>query len=153
MKHTWSVKEKPIDAYLDIEGIIDIAKRNKVDAIHPGYGFLSENIHFAKRCEEEGIVFIGPKSEHLDMFGDKVKAREQAEKAGIPVIPGSDGPAETLEAVEQFGQTNGYPIIIKASLAAAAAVCGLSDLKVKLKKHMSVQNQRQKQPLAMMKCM
>lgn len=77
---------------------------------------MSENIHFAKRCEEEGIVFIGPKSEHLDMFGDKVKAREQAEKAGIPVIPGSDGPAETLEAVEQFGQTNGYPIIIKASL-------------------------------------
>ena len=54
--------------------------------------FLSENIHFARRCEEEGIIFIGPKSEHLDMFGDKVKAREQAIKANIPVIPGTDGP-------------------------------------------------------------
>ncbi|MGD6553255.1 biotin carboxylase N-terminal domain-containing protein, partial [Xanthomonas citri pv. citri] len=89
--------KKPIDAYLDIEGIIEIAKRNGVDAIHPGYGFLSENIQFARRCEEEDIVFIGPTSAHLDMFGDKVKAREQAEKAGIPVIPGSDGPAETLK--------------------------------------------------------
>lgn len=69
------------------------------------------------------------------------------------MIPGSDGPAETLEAVEQFGQANGYPIIIKASLGGAAAVCGLSDLKVKLKKHMSVLNQRRKQPLAMMKFM
>ena len=84
--------KKPIDAYLDIEGIIEIAKNNKVDAIHPGYGFLSENIHFARRCEEEGIIFVGPESKHLDMFGDKVKARTQAELASIPVIPGSDGP-------------------------------------------------------------
>ncbi|WP_368237071.1 pyruvate carboxylase [Bacillus velezensis] len=108
--------KKPIDAYLDIEGIIEIAKRNGVDAIHPGYGFLSENIQFARRCEEEGIVFIGPTSAHLDMFGDKVKAREQAEKAGIPVIPGSDGPAETLKDVEQFAKVHGFPFIIKASL-------------------------------------
>lgn len=73
--------KKPIDAYLDIEGIIAIAKRVGVDAIHPGYGFLSENIEFAKRCEQEGIIFIGPKSEHLHMFGDKVRARTQAQKA------------------------------------------------------------------------
>ena len=64
--------KKPIDAYLDIEGIIDLAKEVQVDAIHPGYGFLSENINFARRCEEEGIIFIGPTSEHLNMFGDKV---------------------------------------------------------------------------------
>jgi pyruvate carboxylase len=108
--------KKPIDAYLDIEGIIEIAKSNNVDAIHPGYGFLSENIHFAKRCEEEGIIFIGPKSEHLDMFGDKVKARTQAKLAGIPVIPGSDGPVQSLNDVEAFVQKYGYPIIIKASL-------------------------------------
>ena len=69
-----------------------LLKNSDVDAIHPGYGFLSENIEFAKRCEEEGIIFIGPKSEHLDMFGDKVKARDQAIKANIPVIPGTDGP-------------------------------------------------------------
>ncbi|MDA1475678.1 pyruvate carboxylase [Bacillus changyiensis] len=108
--------KKPIDAYLDIEGIIEIAKRNHVDAIHPGYGFLSENIQFAKRCEEEGIIFIGPTSEHLDMFGDKVKAREQAEKAGIPVIPGSNGSVDSLHDVEHFVKQHGYPIIIKASL-------------------------------------
>ena len=108
--------KKPIDAYLDIEGIIEIAKNSDVDAIHPGYGFLSENIHFARRCEEEGIIFIGPKSEHLDMFGDKVKAREQAIKANIPVIPGSDGPVNSLEEVKIFGEKHGFPIIIKASL-------------------------------------
>ncbi|KPN13602.1 pyruvate carboxylase [Bacillus australimaris] len=108
--------KKPIDAYLDIEGIIEIAKRNDVDAIHPGYGFLSENIHFARRCEEEGIQFIGPTSQHLDMFGDKVKARDEAKKAGIPVIPGSDGPVDSVREVEKFGEEYGYPFIIKASL-------------------------------------
>ncbi|WP_077320303.1 pyruvate carboxylase [Virgibacillus proomii] len=108
--------KKPIDAYLDIEGIIALAKRVGVDAIHPGYGFLSENIQFAKRCEEEGIIFIGPTSKHLDMFGDKVKAREQAIKAGLPIIPGSDGPVHSLEEVEQFANSHGFPIIIKASL-------------------------------------
>ncbi len=108
--------KKPIDAYLDIEGIIAIAKKADVDAIHPGYGFLSENINFAKRCEEEGITFIGPQTKHLDMFGDKVKAREQAQLANIPVIPGSDGPVTSLEEVIGFGKTHGFPIIIKAAL-------------------------------------
>ncbi|RLQ95873.1 pyruvate carboxylase [Falsibacillus albus] len=108
--------KKPIDAYLDIENILEIAKRAEVDAIHPGYGFLSENLQFAKRCEEEGITFIGPKAKHLEMFGDKVKARHQAILAGLPVIPGSDGPVDDLEEIIQFGKTNGFPIIIKASL-------------------------------------
>lgn len=107
---------KPIDAYLDIEGVIELAKNVGVDAIHPGYGFLSENITFAKRCEEEGIVFIGPTSEHLNMFGDKVKARTQAVNAGLPVIPGSDGPVTSAKEVAAFGKKHGYPIIIKASL-------------------------------------
>lgn len=89
--------KKPIDAYLDIEGIIELAKKVDIDAIHPGYGFLSENIEFARRCEEEGIIFIGPTSEHLNMFGDKVKARTQALNAGLPVIPGTDGPVSSLE--------------------------------------------------------
>ena len=108
--------KKPIDAYLDIESILEIAKDANVDAIHPGYGFLSENVEFARRCEEEGIVFIGPTSKHLDMFGDKVKAREQAVLAGIPVIPGTDGPVGNLEEVEAFGDKYGYPIMIKAAL-------------------------------------
>ncbi|BAC13386.1 pyruvate carboxylase [Oceanobacillus iheyensis HTE831] len=108
--------KKPIDAYLDIEGIIELAKEVNVDAIHPGYGFLSENIQFARRCEEEGIIFIGPTSKHLSMFGDKVKAREQAVAANLPIIPGSDGPVSSLEEVQDFTQEHGYPIIIKASL-------------------------------------
>ena len=110
------VGKKPIDAYLDIEGIIKIAKEANVDAIHPGYGFLSENVAFARRCEEEGIQFIGPTSAHLDMFGDKVKARAQAISADIPVIPGTDGPVNSLEEVEAFGNKYGYPIMIKAAL-------------------------------------
>ncbi|AXI39596.1 pyruvate carboxylase [Bacillaceae bacterium ZC4] len=108
--------KKPIEAYLDIDGIIEIAKAHDVDAIHPGYGFLSENIEFARKCEEAGIIFIGPRTEHLDMFGDKVKARHQAEKAGIPVIPGSNGPVKSLGEVIQFGEEYGYPFIIKAAL-------------------------------------
>lgn len=108
--------KKPIDAYLDIEDIIETAKSVGVDAIHPGYGFLSENIHFARRCEEEGIKFIGPTSEHLNMFGDKVKARYQAVDAGIPVIPGTDGPVSDFEEVQEFGKKHGYPLMIKAAL-------------------------------------
>ncbi|WP_338652813.1 pyruvate carboxylase [Lysinibacillus sp. Y5S-8] len=108
--------KKPIDAYLDIEGIIAIAKDADVDAIHPGYGFLSENVEFARRCEEEGIVFIGPTSQHLDMFGDKVKARSQAIAAEIPVIPGTDGPVADLAEVEAFASEYGFPVMIKAAL-------------------------------------
>lgn len=108
--------KKPIDAYLDIEGILQIAKHSGADAIHPGYGFLSENVDFARRCEEEGIIFIGPTSAHLDMFGDKVKARNQAVLAGIPVIPGSDGPISSVDEAREFGRLNGYPLMIKASL-------------------------------------
>ncbi|MER1955852.1 MAG: pyruvate carboxylase [Solibacillus sp.] len=110
------VGKKPIDAYLDIEGIIVIAKDANVDAIHPGYGFLAENVQFARRCEEEGIQFIGPTSRHLDMFGDKVKAREQAIVANIPVIPGTDGPVTSLQEVQAFSETHGFPVMIKAAL-------------------------------------
>lgn len=105
----------PSDSYLNIERIIEVAKRAEVDAIHPGYGFLSENETFARRCKEEGIKFIGPRLEHLDMFGDKVKARETAIKADLPVIPGTDGPVETLDAAKSFAEEAGYPLMIKAT--------------------------------------
>ncbi|MBV7390277.1 MULTISPECIES: pyruvate carboxylase [Enterococcus] len=108
--------KKPIDAYLDIEDIIRVAKEAKADAIHPGYGFLSENLTFAQRCEEEGIIFVGPSTHHLDIFGDKIKAKTAAVEAGIPSIPGSDGPINTVEDVLLFAETNGYPIMIKAAL-------------------------------------
>ena len=103
-----------VEAYLDIEDIIRVAKEHNVDAIHPGYGFLAENAELAKRCEEEGIIFIGPHVEHLIMFGDKVNARIQAKKADIPMIPGSDGPVTTYEEVKAFAEKVGLPIMIKA---------------------------------------
>ena len=108
--------KKPIDAYLDIEDIIRVAKEAKVDAIHPGYGFLSENLEFAKRCREEGLIFVGPELHHLDIFGDKIKAKTAALEAGIPSIPGSEGPVDTIEGVLEFAESHGYPVMIKAAL-------------------------------------
>ena len=106
--------KSPTDAYLDIEDIIRIAKAHDVDAIHPGYGFLSENSDLCRRCNEEGIIFIGPRLEHLIMFGDKINARTQAQLAGIPMIPGSNGTISSVEEVRAFGEKYGYPIIVKA---------------------------------------
>ncbi|MFN8615670.1 MAG: carboxyl transferase domain-containing protein [Dehalococcoidia bacterium] len=85
-------------AYLDIARIIEVAKTSGCDAIHPGYGFLSENPEFARRCEAEGIRFVGPRAEILSLFGDKVRARELAQRAGVPVLRGSDGPVTPEEA-------------------------------------------------------
>ena len=106
--------KSPTDAYLDIEDILRIAREHDVDAIHPCYGFLSENSNLARRCAEEGITFIGPRLEHLVMFGDKLNARKQAELAGIPMIPGSQGTVNSMQEVLDFGEKAGYPIIIKA---------------------------------------
>ena len=105
----------PAESYLNIERIIEVAKRANVDAIHPGYGFLSENETFARRCNEEGITFIGPHLDHLDMFGDKVKARTTAIKANLPVIPGTDGPIENFDAAKAFAKEAGFPLMIKAT--------------------------------------
>ncbi|MDF2572285.1 MAG: purK, partial [Sporomusa sp.] len=109
-------EKSPVDAYLDIETIVRIAKKHGADAIHPGYGFLSENINLAKRCKEEDLIFIGPNIEHLSMFGDKINARAQAVAAGLPVIPGSNGPVNNVEDVKAFAEHYGYPFIIKAIL-------------------------------------
>ncbi len=108
--------KRPIEAYLDIEDIIRTAKKAGAEAIHPGYGFLSENLAFAQRCEEEGLIFIGPSTHHLDIFGDKIKAKTAAIEAGIQSIPGSDGPVNTIDDVLLFAETHGYPIMIKAAL-------------------------------------
>nr|PZN70768.1 MAG: pyruvate carboxylase [Bacillota bacterium] len=106
----------PVEAYLDIEGIIRLAREHEVDAIHPGYGFLAENAEFARRCRDAGIVFIGPDPEHLEMFGDKVAARRIAQEAGLPVLRGTEKPVSSLEEALSFAREVGYPVIIKAVL-------------------------------------
>ena len=90
--------KSPLGAYLDIPAIIDLAKRRHVDAIHPGYGFLSENAEFARACEAAGIAFIGPPSGILDQMGDKLTAKAIAHACGVPTIPGSDAPLRDAAA-------------------------------------------------------
>eukprot|EP00158_Paraphelidium_tribonemae_P007328 Partr_v1_DN28202_c1_g1_i3_m76090 putative Catalyzes a 2-step reaction, involving the ATP-dependent carboxylation of the covalently attached biotin in the first step and the transfer of the carboxyl group to pyruvate in the second (By similarity) len=106
----------PVGAYLAIDDIIKIAKDRNVDAIHPGYGFLSENARFARRCEEEGIAFVGPPSHIIEIMGDKTSARNLAAAAGVPTVPGSDGPVKSVAEVRAFAEKFGFPIIIKAAM-------------------------------------
>ena len=107
--------EEPLKPYLDIEGLIETAKLHAVDAIHPGYGFLSENVQFARRCREEGIIFIGPAPEVMEQLGDKVQAKQNAIDAGIPVIPDSNEPLDSLEIAEREAERIGFPMMIKAA--------------------------------------
>src|SRR5690242_18273377 len=105
----------PLKAYLDIPTILEIARQHEVDAIHPGYGFLSENPDFARACEAAGIVFIGPPPHVLDAMGDKTAARRNAQALGIPIVPGTDGPVSDADAATSWAEGVGYPVILKAS--------------------------------------
>lgn len=103
------------DSYLNIAAILSAAQISGADAIHPGYGFLSENAHFASMVEEHGFVFIGPTAEHITLMGDKIAAKDAVMKAGIPVVPGSDGGVDTYEDAVKVCEEMGYPVIIKAT--------------------------------------
>ena len=105
----------PVAAYLDIESIVGVAKEKGVDAIHPGYGFLSENANFARACEKEGIIFVGPRPELLDMMGDKTAARALAKRINVPVLPGTEEPITDREEALKMAKTIGFPLIIKAA--------------------------------------
>lgn len=107
-------KAHPKESYLNIDAIINIAKKCEAEAIHPGYGFLSENAEFAERCEEEGITFIGPSSKVLRISGSKVESREMMISAGVPVIPGSPA-LKSVEDAYKWAEKIGYPVAIKAS--------------------------------------
>ncbi|MBP2029139.1 pyruvate carboxylase subunit A [Methanohalophilus levihalophilus] len=102
-------------SYLNMEAILEVAKKTGAEGIHPGFGFLSENTTFAKRCEEEGVTFIGPSSEVIEQMGSKIAAREAMIKAGVPVVPGDGKPIEDYEAAQKVADNLGYPLMIKAS--------------------------------------
>lgn len=107
--------KKPIDAYLDMDDIIRVALDAGADAIHPGYGLLSENLEFATKVRAAGLIFVGPDLHHLDIFGDKIKAKAAADAAKVPGIPGTNG-AVDIEGALEFAATYGYPVMIKAAL-------------------------------------
>ena len=107
--------ESPLGAYLDIPRIIQLAKLHGADAIHPGYGFLSENGDFARACEEAGIQFIGPSSQILDMMGDKLAAKQIAIECGVATTPGTTEPLKNREEAQRLAQEFGFPVILKAA--------------------------------------
>ncbi|GLC41025.1 hypothetical protein PLESTB_000951200 [Pleodorina starrii] len=107
---------QPVSCYLDMDTIIRVAKEAEVDAIHPGYGFLSENAVFARKCAEAGIVFIGPKPETIEAMGDKTAARRAALECGVPLVPGTNQPLSSPDEAKEFATKFGYPVILKAAM-------------------------------------
>ena len=108
-------RSNPLDSYLDYEAVIQAAKDVGAEAIHPGYGFLAENATFVKRCEEEGITFIGPNADVISLLGDKIEARKAMEAAGLPVAKGSDEAVDDPQVASKLADEIGYPVIIKAA--------------------------------------
>lgn len=107
-------KADPRQSYLNIDKILEVARKAEVDAIHPGYGFLAENAEFAERCEEEGFIFVGPTPEVIRIAGSKVRSREEMKKAGVPVIPGSPK-LNSVDDAFDWAEKIGYPVAVKAS--------------------------------------
>jgi pyruvate carboxylase len=105
----------PVEAYLDVDGIVALAREKEVDAIHPGYGFLSENPALPRACEKAGIVFVGPSPRLLDLLGDKRAARRLAQDAGVPVVPGTEAPVSNPKQAEKLAREIGFPLIVKAA--------------------------------------
>jgi len=124
------------DSYLNIPAVISAAEITGADAIHPGYGFLSENAHFADIVAEHGLTFIGPKADHIRVMGDKISAKDAVKKLGIPVVPGSTGEIKTTEEAIEICKKIGFPVIIKASAGGGGRgmqiVRGEDELAVKL---------------------
>ena len=105
----------PVQAYLDVEGIVALAAEKGVDAIHPGYGFLSENPALPVACEKAGITFVGPSARLLELLGDKTEARKLAQRAGVPVVPGTEEPVISAKAAQKLAGEIGFPLIVKAA--------------------------------------
>ena len=106
----------PVGAYLAIDAVINVARRNRVDAIHPGYGFMSENATFAKACQDNGIIFIGPRYETIIRMGDKIAAKKVANECNVPVVPGTIDPVVDKDEAYKWCVENGLPVMLKASM-------------------------------------
>jgi pyruvate carboxylase len=126
----------PVQAYLDVAGIVAMAIEKGVDAIHPGYGFLAENPELPKACREAGIKFVGPSAEVLDLLGDKTAARRLAEKAGVPVIPGTEQPVTDPSVARKIANEIGFPLMVKAAFGGGGRgmriVAGESEFEAKI---------------------
>ncbi len=103
------------ESYLNVDKILEVIERSGAEAVHPGYGFLAENAAFARRLEEAGVTFIGPPASAIDAMGSKTKARELMQGAGVPIVPGTTDPVETVEDAEKIAEDIGYPIAVKAA--------------------------------------
>jgi pyruvate carboxylase subunit A len=112
---SYCIGSEPVAGYLNVYGIVDLAAATGCDAIHPGYGFLSENAQFARACKERGLIFIGPDAEVIHRMGDKTEARKAMIAAGIPVTPGSDGNVASVEQALAVAEKIGYPVMLKAT--------------------------------------
>jgi acetyl-CoA carboxylase, biotin carboxylase subunit len=104
-----------VESYLNMTKILDVARRSGAEAIHPGYGFLSENARFARACEEGGVKFIGPTADAMNAMGSKTQARQAMERAGVPIVPGTSRGLESVEQAEQVAERIGYPVMLKAA--------------------------------------
>ena len=111
----YSLGDDPLAGYLDPQRIVNLALETGCDAIHPGYGFLSENAHFARLCEQQGITFVGPRADVIHKMGDKTQARDSMRAAGVPVTPGSAGNLADLDEALQLAGEIGYPVMLKAT--------------------------------------
>ncbi len=129
------------DSYLNIPAIISACEITDADAVHPGYGFLSENARFAEIVEAHGMAFIGPTAEHIRIMGDKITAKETVKKAGIPVVPGSDGGVESYEEAKKVAKTIGFPLLVKAAAGGGGRGMRLAKTPGKLKEALAAAQQ------------
>lgn len=128
----------PVKGFLDSQQIVNLAQRIGADAIHPGYGFLSENSQFAQLCDTSGITFIGPSPRAIDLMGNKVKARELAKRVGIPIVPGTEGGITDVKDALSFAKKTGYPVIIKASAGGGGRGLRVVRSEAELRENMAV---------------
>jgi len=124
-------------SYLNVDAILNAAKQTGADAIHPGYGFLSENAKFAQAVEDAGLIFVGPRAETISRLGDKAAAREAAVEAGVPTVPGSDGLIDSIDAAKRAAARIGYPVMIKASAGGGGRGIKIAEDETQLEKLVS----------------